>query len=97
AQVGELLAELDALKLRENTIIVLWADHGWQLGEHGLWAKHCLFERALHTPLMVCAPGMAAGQTAPGLAQNLDIYPTLCELTGLPTPGHVQGTSLVPA
>lgn len=96
AQVGKVLDELNRLGLRENTMIVLWADHGWQLGEHGLWAKHCLFDHALRCPLIVRVPGLPSGQRAPGLAENLDIYPTLCELAGLSVPAHVQGRSLAP-
>lgn len=97
AQVGRLLDELDALGLRENTIVCLWGDHGWQLGEHGLWCKHTNFETSTHSPLIISAPGQAtAGEPTRALCEFVDIYPTLCELTGLPLPEHLEGTSLAP-
>jgi arylsulfatase A-like enzyme len=96
AQVGRLLGELDALGLRENTVIVLWGDHGWQLGEHGLWCKHCNFETSLNAPLIVSAPWMRTEQRCDALVEFVDIYPTLCELAGLPLPEHLEGTSFVP-
>lgn len=95
AQIGAVLDEVDRLGLRDNTLIVFWADHGWQLGEHGFWCKHTLFEPSLRTPLMVSGPGVLKGQRSTGLVENLDIYPTLCELAGLPIPPHVQGRSFV--
>jgi iduronate 2-sulfatase len=96
AQVGRLLDALDVLNLRQNTIVVLWGDHGWQLGEHGLWCKHCNFNTSLCAPLIVSAPDMCPGQRAAGLVEFLDIYPTLCELCGLPLPEHCAGRSFVP-
>jgi arylsulfatase A-like enzyme len=75
---------------------VLWGDHGWQLGEHALWCKHCNFDTSLCAPLIVRAPGMNAGQRAPGLVEFLDVYPTLCDLSGLPVPAHCDGSSFVP-
>ena len=95
AQVGRLLAHLDQLKLTENTIVVLTGDHGYQLGEHGLWAKQTLFEGATHVPLIVAAPGVKPGASK-GLCEQVDIYPTLTALAGLPKPPHVQGRSLQP-
>lgn len=95
AQVGALLTELEVLQLQENTIVVLWADHGWQLGEHGFWSKHTLYEPALRTPLIFSGPGVPRGQISAGLSENLDVYPTLCELAGLPIPNHASGRSLV--
>jgi len=96
AQVGRVLAELDRLGLRENTIVVLWGDHGWQLGEHGLWCKHCNFNTSLNAPLVVRVPGLVSGETSRALVEFADVYPTLCELSGLPLPEHLEGTSLLP-
>lgn len=96
ALVGRVLDELDRLGMRDNTIVVLMGDHGFHLGDHGLWCKHSLFENSLHTPLMVRTPGFPAGGRAAGLVEFVDVYPTLCELTGLPAPGHLEGESFVP-
>ena len=96
AQIGRVLSELDRLGLRETTIVVLWGDHGWQLGEHGLWCKHCNFETSLHSPLLVRAPGFAGGRRSDALTEFVDIYPSLCELCGLSRHDHLQGTSFVP-
>ncbi|MBA7612980.1 Ulvan-active sulfatase [subsurface metagenome] len=96
AQIGRVLAELDRLGLRDNTIVVLWGDHGWNLGEHGLWCKHCNFETSLHSPLIVRGPGVKAGTRTDALTEYLDIYPSHCELCELPLPGHLQGKSFVP-
>ncbi|GIW78346.1 MAG: iduronate-2-sulfatase [Gemmatales bacterium] len=96
AQIGKVIEQLDKLGLRENTIIVVWGDHGWNLGEHRLWCKHCCFETSLRTLLLVDAPGFAAGQKANALVELLDLYPTLCELAGLSLPRHLEGQSFVP-
>jgi iduronate 2-sulfatase len=96
AMVGRILDEIDRLGMREEVIVVLMGDHGWQLGEHGLWVKHCNYETSLHAPLLMRAPGLAQGRRAEGLVEYLDIYPTLCDLTGVPAPQHLQGTSLRP-
>ena len=95
AQIGRLLAELDRLGLRDNTIVVLWGDHGWHLGEQGLWAKLSDFEVAARVPLIVSAPGRKAGVKSAALVEFVDVYPSLCELAGLPQPGHLEGTSFV--
>lgn len=96
AQIGKLLTELDNLGLAENTIVVLWGDHGWHLGEHGLWCKHCNFDKVLKAPLMVKAPGKSKGEKSNALVEFIDIYPALCELTGLEKPSHLDGESFVP-
>jgi len=96
SQVGRVLDALDHLGLRDNTLIVLLADHGWQLGEHGMWSKHTLFERSLHCPLIVSGPGVSKGRRVAGLVEYVDVYPTLCDATGLPVPPHVQGSTILP-
>jgi arylsulfatase A-like enzyme len=97
AQVGRLLDGLDAMGLARSTIVVLWGDHGWKLGEHGGWCKQTNFEIDTRVPLIIRAPGAAAnGQTTRSLAELVDLYPTLCELAGLPVPSHLEGRSLAP-
>ena len=97
AQIGRVLAELDRLNLRTNTIIVLWGDHGWKLGEHDAWGKHSNVENDVNAPLIFSAPGMkTAGKHTDALSEFVDIYPTLCDLAGIPKPGHLEGTSLKP-
>jgi arylsulfatase A-like enzyme len=95
SQIARVLEKLRELHLDESTIIVLTCDHGYQLGEHGLWAKQTLFEGANHVPLIIAAPGVKPGSRS-GLAEQVDIYPTLCDLAGLPKPKHLQGRSLKP-
>ena len=97
AQIGKLLAALDKLGLRDNTIVILWGDHGWQLGEHGMWCKHTNFEIATRSLLMISAPKQSKrGVKTSALVEFVDIYPSLCELAGLPfTPG-LEGKSFVP-
>ena len=96
AQIGRILDELERLDLAKNTIIVLWGDHGWNLGEHGLWCKHATFETSLHSPLLVSSPEYQGGQVSNALTEFVDIYPTLCELAGLDVPAGLHGKSLVP-
>ena len=96
AQVGKVLAELDRLGLAENTVVVLWGDHGWNLGDHTYWNKHSTFESAMRIPLLVRAPGITGGTHTDGLTESIDLYPSLCELTGLPIPDTVEGKSFVP-
>jgi len=77
--------------------VVFWGDHGWQLGEHSLWGKAANFETSARAPLIVSAPGRKGnGRQAPGLVEFVDVYPTLCELAGLPLPAHLEGVSAVP-
>ena len=97
AQIGRVLAELDRLGLAQNTIVVVWSDHGYHLGENGLWTKMTNFEQGIHVPLIFRAPGRGtAGGRSRALVELVDIYPTLAELCGLEAPAHVEGTSLVP-
>ncbi len=96
AQIGKLLDELQRLGVADKTIVVLWGDHGWNLGEHTLWCKHCCFETSMHAPLIVKAPGINGGVKTRGLTEFIDIYPSLCELAALPAPEHLQGKSFVP-
>ncbi|MCX6857457.1 MAG: sulfatase-like hydrolase/transferase, partial [Verrucomicrobia bacterium] len=97
AQLGRVLDELEALKLSDNTIIVLWGDHGWHLGDHGIWCKHSNFEQATRVPLIISAPKQAtAGGKSDAVVEFVDIYPTICDLAGLPKPEHLQGASLKP-
>lgn len=97
AQLGKIMDALKANGLYENTIIVLWGDHGWHLGDHSLWAKHSNFEQATRVPLMIHVPGMSGGIKNANPAEFVDVYPTLCELNGLPVPAYLDGKSLVPA
>ena len=94
ANVGVLLHALDSLGLTKNTIIVLWGDHGWHLGDHNLWCKHTNFEQATHAPLIISAPWIKPSQTK-SPTEFIDIFPTLCELTGISVPVHLHGKSLV--
>ena len=97
AQIGRLLDALDREGLTDETVIVLWGDHGWQLGDHGLWQKHTNFERATRTPLVVAAPGIgSAGRTCSAPVEFVDVYPTLADACGLQIPKGLAGTSLVP-
>ena len=99
-QVGRLLAELDRLRLRDNTIVVFTSDHGFHLGEHGLWQKTTLFEESLRVPLLISAPGFAAsaGTRCDALVEHVDLYPTLADLAGLAeqAPKNLPGRSLRP-
>lgn len=97
AQLGRVLDELDRLGLRENTLVVLWGDHGYHLGENGVFTKMTNFEFGTRVPLIVSAPGMkTAGQRSRALVELVDLYPTLVELCALPLPKHLEGTSFAP-
>ncbi|HSG71971.1 MAG TPA: sulfatase, partial [Planctomycetaceae bacterium] len=100
AQLGRVLDELDRLELANNTIIVLWGDHGYHLGDHGSWTKHTNYEQANRIPILIVAPGVTQpNSSSKALVETVDIYPTLAELAGLPTPTGPQpidGKSLVP-
>lgn len=95
AQLGKVLDELEKLGLAENTIVIVWGDHGWHLGDHGMWCKHTNYEQATNAPLVISAPGKRTSQRTRTLVEFVDIYPTLCDLAGLPKPSHLQGESLV--
>jgi arylsulfatase A-like enzyme len=85
------------LGLSGNTAVVLWGDHGFSLGEHSVWGKLTNYEHSTRAPLIVSAPGARArGRKSDALVEFVDIYPTLCELAGLPLPAHLEGTSFVP-
>lgn len=97
AQVGKLLQRLDEKGMRQNTMIVLWGDHGWHLGEHAIWGKHALFEESLRSPLIISHPEMNhPGRATDSIVETLDLFPTLCDLTGVPIPDFAHGVSLVP-
>lgn len=97
AQIGRLLDALKENGLDRNTIVILWGDHGWKLGEHGMWCKHTLFELDNHVPLIIKTPGQSPAQkNSEAFVEYVDIYPSLCELAGLEIPGHLQGKSFVP-
>lgn len=96
AQIGLVLDELDRLGLAENTIVVLWGDHGWNLGDHMLWAKHANFNSSLQVPMTIKVPGKTKGLRTNSIAETIDLYPSLCELTGIDKPDHLEGESFVP-
>ncbi len=97
AQVGKVLDELDRLGLREKTIVILWGDHGWKLGEHDAWCKHSNSENDTNAALLLSVPGMKnAGVRTDALVEFVDIYPTLADLAGLSLPGHLEGRSFKP-
>jgi arylsulfatase A-like enzyme len=93
AQVGKLIQALKDQDLYNNTIIVFWGDHGFHLGDHNMWGKVTNFEQATRSPLVVAAPGLEKRATH-NPSEFVDIYPTLCEMAGLPMPAHLEGTSL---
>ena len=97
AQIGRLLDALDRLELAHNTTLVFWADHGYNLGEHGQWMKQSLFEPAARVPLFIGGAGVEArGRVCLRTTEHLDLYPTVAELCGLQKPSHLQGRSLAP-
>ena len=96
AQVGRLIKALDETGLAKNTIIVLWGDHGYYLGDYGEWCKHTTYEVAARVPLIIAAPGQKKGQQTKALTELVDLFPTLCDLSNLPVPAHLHGVSLKP-
>lgn len=95
AQIGKVLDELDRLKLTENTVIVLWGDHGWHLGDHGMFCKHTNYEQATRSPLIISYPGSKATKVNMP-TEFVDVFPTICELTGVEIPKNLDGKSLAP-
>ena len=96
AQVGKVLDTLESTGLGESTLVVFWSDHGFHLGEHGLWAKTSNFELDARVPLIIAEPGRAKARRRAKVVELLDLYSTLTEFCGLPPSAHVEGTSLVP-
>ena len=97
AQIGLMLEALDEAGIRENTVIVVWGDHGWHLGDMGIWGKATNYEIATRVPLIIWTPDMKVrGKPTNGLVELVDMYPTLCELAGLPRPKHLEGHSFAP-
>ncbi|TWU43782.1 Arylsulfatase [Novipirellula aureliae] len=97
ACVGRIVDRLKENGLADDTIIVLWGDHGWHLGEHAVWGKHTLFEESLRSPLIVCAPQVKqAGVQSKAIVESIDLFPTLCDLCELPKPSSLDGESLLP-
>src|SRR5258708_36181841 len=99
-QIGRVLEEMERLGLASNTIIVLWGDHGWHLGDHGMWSKHTNYEEATHIPLLIVAPGVTKPHTRTrALVETVDLFPTLLELAGLEAnriSQRLEGKSVVP-
>ncbi|TKG96965.1 DUF4976 domain-containing protein [Puteibacter caeruleilacunae] len=95
AQVGKVLSALDSLGLRKNTVIILWGDHGWHLGDHGIWCKHTNFEQATRSPLII-SNGNGHQSVCSSPTEFLDVFPTLCDLAGIDIPNNLDGVSLRP-
>jgi arylsulfatase A-like enzyme len=97
AQAGRILKRLDELQLREKTVVVVWSDHGFHLGDQQRWAKWTQFEADMRSPLMIRVPGLGqSGLNTTALVESVDIYPTLAAACGLPPPPHLEGVSLLP-
>jgi iduronate 2-sulfatase len=96
AQLGRVLDAIQDTGLAKDTIVVLWGDHGWHLGDHGMWCKHTNYEQAARIPLIVVAPEVNSGSTTSALVESVDVYPSLCELAGLPSPQGIDGISFAP-
>jgi iduronate 2-sulfatase len=92
-QIGRVLSKLEQLGLTDSTIVVLWGDHGWHLGDHGMWCKHSNYEQATRIPVIVSAPGKSQGASSKAMIESVDIYPTLCDLAGIDHPNPLDGKS----
>ncbi|MFT5127059.1 MAG: iduronate 2-sulfatase, partial [Rhodothermales bacterium] len=95
ANIGVILDTLKTTGLDKNTIVVLWGDHGWKLGDHSSWCKHTNFECDTRVPLIVRAPGKKTGVASSRLVELIDLFPTLCHAARIPTPAHCQGRSFL--
>jgi iduronate 2-sulfatase len=93
AQIGKVLAALRKQGLEEDTLVVLWGDHGWHLGDHGMWCKHTNYEQATRIPVIVAGPSVAQGQKTNAMIESVDIYPTISAVCGLSTPAGLDGTT----
>ncbi|MCF7848652.1 MAG: sulfatase [Kiritimatiellales bacterium] len=97
AQLGKILDELEAQNLLDSTVVVVWSDHGWHLGDHGMWGKSTCYEWSAHAPLFAYVPGMkAAGKPTDALVEYVDLFPSVLDLCGLPIPDYLEGTSFAP-
>ncbi|ELP29675.1 sulfatase-like hydrolase/transferase [Rhodopirellula baltica] len=98
SHIGRLLDALDENGLAENTVVILWGDHGWKLGDHSSWCKHTNFEVDTRVPLIIRHPGMKrdGGTRTSSLVELIDLYPTLCDVANVPPPSHLQGRSILP-
>jgi arylsulfatase A-like enzyme len=97
AQIGRLLNELRSLACANDTIVLLWSDHGWQLGEHKMFSKHSNYEVATNSPLIIRVPGLKdPGVACDGIVEAVDVFPTLSDVCGLPLPPGLAGSSLRP-
>jgi iduronate 2-sulfatase len=99
AQIGRMIAAIDEAGIRDNTIIIVWGDHGWHLGDMGIWGKATNYEIATRVPMMISTPDMPVknqGAKTDALVELVDMYPTLCELTGVKPPDHLEGHSFAP-
>lgn len=96
-QVGLLMDQLDRSGMRDNTIVVLWGDHGWHLGEHGVWGKHTLFEESLRSPLIISYKDIPkSGEPSEAVVESIDVFPTLCDIANIPIPKYIHGKNLKP-
>jgi len=96
AQVGKVLDYIKTSGLDKNTLVVLIGDHGWHLGDHGLWNKHTNYEQATRTPMYIMSPNGKKGIKNASPIELIDIFPTMCEVSGLKIPNQLQGKSLIP-
>ena len=97
AQIGRMMEALEEAGVRENTVIIVWSDHGWHLGDMGIWGKATNYEIATRVPLMIWTPDIKTkGVKTDALVELVDMYPSLCELAGIPQPEDLEGQSFVP-